>query len=105
MADKYADFIKKMEEDPEFVCPVCGSSMYVTDFGNHEFTFHCSSEEARFWDFGRGTREQSKSKQHWDQSRHEVFLDVEEAMHYVLKYESLSPGNPIPGKPKWKKKI
>jgi hypothetical protein len=49
--------------------------MYVTDHGNSETTYHCSSTEARFWDFDRGTIEQVEAKKHWDQSIREVFLN------------------------------
>jgi hypothetical protein len=55
-------------------CGVCGAPMYATDKGNCELTYHCSSPEARFWDFDRGTAEQALAKQHWDQSIREVFL-------------------------------
>jgi hypothetical protein len=48
--------------------------MYATDQGNCEITYHCSSPEARFWDFDRGTIDQSMAKKHWDQSIQEVFL-------------------------------
>jgi hypothetical protein len=49
--------------------------MYATDQGNSEITYHCSSAEARFWDFDRGTVEQAQAKKHWDQSIREVFLN------------------------------
>jgi hypothetical protein len=55
------------------ICVVCGEELYVTDHGNHEFTYHCSSGAARFWDFDRGTIEQVKAKEHWDKSRIEIF--------------------------------
>lgn len=55
-------------------CPICGSSLYATDWGNREVTYHCSSPEARFWDFDRGTKAQHMAKEHWDQSIREVFL-------------------------------
>jgi Zn-finger nucleic acid-binding protein len=55
-------------------CPVCGAAMYPTDRNNFEVTFRCSSPEARFWDFDRGTADQQKAKEHWDQSLREVFL-------------------------------
>lgn len=58
----------------EPICEICGSKTYITDHGNHELTFHCSSLEARFWDFERGP-EQDKSKEHWDKSRKDVFLN------------------------------
>ena len=59
----------------QVICPVCQSAMYPTDHNNFEITFRCSSAEARFWDFDRGTIEQAKAKEHWDQSRKEVFLN------------------------------
>ena len=64
-----------MQSASEYKCKICGSSLYSTDHGNGETTYHCSSAEARFWDFERGTAEQNRSKDHWDQSRLEVFLD------------------------------
>jgi hypothetical protein len=48
--------------------------MYATDHGNSEITYHCSSPEARFWDFDRGTVAQHQAKEHWDQSIREIFL-------------------------------
>jgi len=56
-------------------CGICGACLYLTDRGNHELTYHCSSDEARFWDFERGTPEQLKAKEHWDKSRIEMFID------------------------------
>jgi hypothetical protein len=60
---------------PQLKCTVCGSALYATDWGNSEITYHCSSPEARFWDFDRGTSDQGKAKKHWDESRQEIFLD------------------------------
>jgi hypothetical protein len=48
--------------------------MYPTDRNNFEITYRCSSPEARFWDFDRGTRAQAQAKEHWDRSLREVFL-------------------------------
>jgi hypothetical protein len=56
-------------------CPVCGETMYPTDRNNFEITYRCSSPEARFWDFDRGTEAQKVSKEHWDKSLREVFLN------------------------------
>ncbi len=56
-------------------CRVCGKPLYSTDHSNFEITFHCSSPEARFWDFDRGTIEQNISKKHWDESKEEVYLN------------------------------
>jgi hypothetical protein len=56
-------------------CAICGQPLYVTDKGNCEVTYHCSSPEARFWDFDRGTVAQHQAKEHWDRSIREVFLN------------------------------
>ena len=56
-------------------CAICGSALYATDKGNCEVTYHCSSNEARFWDFDRGTAAQHQAKEHWDRSIREVFLN------------------------------
>jgi hypothetical protein len=49
--------------------------MYPTNRSNFEITFRCSSPDARFWDFDRGTKEQADAKEHWDQSLREIFLN------------------------------
>jgi hypothetical protein len=59
---------------PDEKCRVCGKPLYSTDHDNYEVTYHCSSPEARFWDYERGTQEQEVSKRHWEQSREEVCL-------------------------------
>ncbi|HXD79482.1 MAG TPA: zinc ribbon domain-containing protein [Puia sp.] len=56
-------------------CGVCGAPMYATDKGNHEITYHCSSPEARFWDYDRGSALQHSAKKHWDESIREIFLN------------------------------
>lgn len=53
---------------PSEKCRVCGAPVYSTDHDKVEVSYHCSSDEARFWDFERGTPEQEKAKAHWDQS-------------------------------------
>jgi hypothetical protein len=59
---------------PDSKCKVCGEALYSTDHDNFEVTYHCSSEQARFWEYDRGTHEQNQSKEHWDQSREEICL-------------------------------
>jgi|SRR5579859_4724911 len=78
MERQYVDLIKELLKKPEYQCPVCGTGRYVTDQGNHEVTIHCSSQEAKFWDFDRGTLAQTIARQHWDQSGLELFLTTEE---------------------------
>jgi len=53
-------------------CSICGYPLYNTDQALGELIYHCSSPEARFWDFDRGSIEQIKSKEHWDLSRQEI---------------------------------
>jgi Zn-finger nucleic acid-binding protein len=59
----------------QVICPVCGSFMYPTNRSNFEITFRCSSSDARFWEFDRGTKEQAVAKEHWDLSLREIFLN------------------------------
>lgn len=51
--------------DPGYKCKVCGSQLYRTDGGGSKITLQCSSDEAMFWNFGRGTKEQSQSHKHF----------------------------------------
>jgi len=51
--------------DSEHRCKICGAPMYRTDNGGKTATLQCSSEEAKFWNFERGTKEQSESHKHF----------------------------------------
>ncbi|HEV3223213.1 MAG TPA: hypothetical protein VGZ90_10055 [Puia sp.] len=53
-------------------CTICGFPLYNTDQCISEFIYHCSSEAARFWDYDRGSIDQIKAKEHWDQSMQEI---------------------------------
>ncbi len=53
-------------------CIICGSTLYNTDQCLTEYSFHCSSPEAKFWDYDRGSSDQAKAKNHWDESRQEI---------------------------------
>jgi hypothetical protein len=68
---------------PEYRCPVCGERRYITDQDSHELTLHCSAPEARFWEFERDTLVQTIAKQHWDQSRLDVFLSLDGVLSNV----------------------
>lgn len=83
MSDNNITDPQASQAHPHLTCRVCKAPMYVTDHGNHEATFHCASEDARFWDYERGTEEQIKAKEHWDESRHEVYPDQHENMNFV----------------------
>ncbi len=65
-------FDKQELMEIQLTCLVCGSALYNTDQCLNEYIYHCSSPEARFWDFERGSTEQIKSKEHWDQSKKEI---------------------------------
>ena len=67
--------IKKFEffiQPEDIKCDICGSRMYATDKSGYCQTYHCSSEEAKFWNFIRGSAEQRTSKKHWDDSKREI---------------------------------
>lgn len=51
------------------VCKICGCRMYITESSSELNFYHCSSDEAKFWDFDRGSKEQLSSKKHWDDSK------------------------------------
>lgn len=85
MSTEYKNFVSHIMQDPGYNCPVCGARRYVTDQGNHELTLHCSSLAARFWDYPRGSTEQLAAKQHWDSSRKDVFLSMEEVLKFLVE--------------------
>ena len=56
----------------EVKCPICGSRAYATDRGCRSLFYHCSSKEAQFWSYDRGTKDLDMAKEHWDKSIVEV---------------------------------
>ncbi|HCL82780.1 MAG TPA: hypothetical protein DIC22_02340 [Chitinophagaceae bacterium] len=62
-----------LDHELNLICVVCGFPLYSTDGCSRETTYHCSSKEARFWEYERGTRELLKAKEHWDKSKKEIF--------------------------------
>jgi len=64
--------IKKFNDFSSPTCRVCDSTMYVTDDAGRCKIYHCKSNEARFWDFDRGSKEQNTAKKHWDDSALEI---------------------------------
>jgi hypothetical protein len=56
------------EFHPDLKCRVCGQKLYLTDHGNHQTIYHCSSPDARYWDFERGSKEQATAWNHWEES-------------------------------------
>lgn len=51
--------------DPEHRCKICGAPLYRTDGGGKSVTLQCSSDDAKFWNFNRGTKEQHDSHKHF----------------------------------------
>jgi len=66
------DRIKQIIDSVQYTCPVCGSGLYVTDYGRNTLTFHCASEKAKFWTFKVGSKALIDAKKHWDASKKEV---------------------------------
>jgi hypothetical protein len=64
------------EFHPDLRCKVCGAQLYLTDHGNHQSIYHCSSPLARFWDFERGSMDENIAKVHWENSAHMIYLNV-----------------------------
>jgi len=72
-------FSEMKVNDPEHRCKICGSPMYRTDGGGPTVTLQCSSDEAKFWNFNRGTKEQSISHKHFIDSM--IHISLEEWNH------------------------
>ena len=53
---------------PDLSCRICGDRLYLTDHGNHQVMYHCSSPAARYWDYDRGTEDQTLAWNHWENS-------------------------------------
>ena len=70
------DQIKKIVDSVDHTCPVCGSALYVTDFGKRALTFHCTSENAKFWRFAQGSKALAEAKGHWDASMRQIPVEV-----------------------------
>lgn len=51
-----------------YKCPICRGELYRTDAGGHNVTLQCASDEARFWDFPRGSEENSRAHDHFMKS-------------------------------------
>lgn len=61
--------------DPEHRCKICGSPLYRTDGGGPNVTLQCSSEEAQFWNFNRGSKLQNDAHKHFVESLVTITLD------------------------------
>jgi hypothetical protein len=97
MNDQSGNLENYIIPDVAYNCPVCGARRYVTDHGNHELTLHCSSTAARFWDFPRGSAGQTEAMQHWNRSRQELFLSVDDTIRFAANYELAPQVVPVSG--------
>jgi len=70
----FLEHIKQIVESDDVICPVCGTSLYITDYNDDKLTFHCSSERAKFWTFEMRSDALVESKLHWDRSAREFFI-------------------------------
>lgn len=51
-----------------YKCPICGQELYRTDAGGMSATLQCSSDDAKFWNFPRGSQEQKEAHDHFTKS-------------------------------------
>lgn len=65
---KYQQFNEELRVLSGFKCPICRGALYRTDAGGNSVTLQCSSDEAKFWNFPRGTEDQKKAHDHFMQS-------------------------------------
>lgn len=84
----HLELFYKVLQKISFKCPICGAALYVTNYGNYEAIWHCSSDAARFWNFERATPEQIAAKEHWDRSRKELLLTKEDILQFLKRNES-----------------
>jgi hypothetical protein len=90
MDTEYVELINSLLQKHRYYCPVCGSKRYVTNFHDLEITIHCSSIEAKFWNFGSATLAHTVAKQHWDQSKLEFCLSLEDILEWIRRDEPFS---------------
>jgi hypothetical protein len=57
-----------MTKIEKYKCSLCGEYLYKTDGGGPTVTLQCSSEEAKFWNFDRGTEAQRVGHEHFHKS-------------------------------------
>ena len=65
---KYKAFNELRVSVKSHKCPVCHGQLYRTDAGGNSVTLQCSSDEARFWNFPRGSDEQKTAHNHFMKS-------------------------------------
>jgi hypothetical protein len=57
-----------MTKIEKYKCSLCKEYLYKTDGGGQTVILQCSSAEARFWDFDRGSEAQRIGHEHFHKS-------------------------------------
>jgi hypothetical protein len=83
MKNRYSKLINSLLKKHKYNCPVCGSTRYITYCRDQELIIHCSSARAKFWNFAVKTRAHMVAKQHWDQSKLELFVTLDDVLEWV----------------------
>lgn len=65
---KYQQYNEDLTTSKDYKCSICGSEVYVTHGGGNFISLQCGSDDARFWDFPRGSKQQKKSYNHFTKS-------------------------------------
>jgi hypothetical protein len=65
---RFYQFNEELRALSDYKCPICRGALYRTDAGGPSVTLQCASDEARFWDFPRGSEEQKKAHDHFERS-------------------------------------
>jgi hypothetical protein len=65
---RFQQFNEELTVIKNYKCPICRGALYRTDAGGTSVTLQCSSPEARFWDFQRGSAEQKNAHDHFMKS-------------------------------------
>lgn len=78
-----------MSKVEKWKCALCGAPLYKTDGGGPAVTLQCSSEEAAFWNFDRGSEAQRIGHEHFHKSTVSVSKkEWEDETKKVQRYQS-----------------
>lgn len=73
----FKTFNEKLRIDTsKYKCPICRSELYRTDAGGPNVTLQCSSSEAKFWEFPRGSEDNKQVNEHFMKST--TYIPTEE---------------------------
>lgn len=78
-----------MTKIEKWKCALCGAHLYKTDGGGPAVTLQCSSAEAAFWNFDRGSEAQRIGHEHFHKSTVSVSKkEWEDEAKKVQRYQS-----------------